>query len=336
MNPKVSLGYRPFQNLLLRASYSEGFRAPGLIQLFQGQNEVIDGVPRFDPFRFVDLDNDGTAETNALVDNAVIVQGGNPNLKEEISETFDLGLEWRAGDTFLNGRFDGLYFSADWFRLDIEDQIDALGVQEALDAFGLDPTVVFRAPPTAADQALNQPGEVLRVANSFVNLGKTEIRAIDAGMGFQRGTLDQGQLDISLKTSWLYSFKRDFDPTSSDAVGLEEFRGTDAVPEWRGQFNMDWRKGPWSFGVGANYVGSYDQTFQDFVGFFGVTRPMVKDHLTWDLQGGLTTFLGNDLKFGIRNLFDQDPPLYHGDRAFYDASNHDPRGRMYWVSLKRK
>lgn len=335
VNPKISLGFRPLRNLFFRASYSEGFRAPGLVQLFQGQNEVFDGTPRFDPYRQVDLDNDGVAETNAPVDNAIILQGGNPNLREELSETMDLGIQWQAGDRFLGGALEGFFASVNWFRLDIEDQIATLGVQEALDAFGLDPTVVFRAPPGAQDQDLNQPGEVLRVANSFVNLGKTEIRAVDTGLGFRRGSVETGQLDISLNTSWLYSFRRDFDPTSSDTVGLEEFRGTDSVPEWRGNLNLDWRKGAWFVGVGGNYVGSYDQTFQDFVGFFGITRPMVEDQLTWDLRVGLNSFFGNDLKFGVRNLFDEDPPLYHGDRAFYDAANHDPRGRMYWVSLER-
>ena len=42
VNPKISIGYRPIDSLLIRTSYGEGFRAPSMSELYTSPTQSFD------------------------------------------------------------------------------------------------------------------------------------------------------------------------------------------------------------------------------------------------------------------------------------------------------
>ncbi|MFT5276943.1 MAG: iron complex outermembrane receptor protein, partial [Granulosicoccus sp.] len=152
-DPKVSFLYKAMDNLSFRGSYGTAFRAPSLHQLGLGRTDespnLVDNL-RCDA---VGLDCQ-PAEVTAIF-------AGNPDLGPEESKSFNLGMIFEISED--------LDFSLDYYSYDIENIIDS-DTQFVFDNFGNDPAVVVRFP--SADP--NDPGEVVRIFDSFQNIGDVE------------------------------------------------------------------------------------------------------------------------------------------------------------------
>src|SRR6185436_5955751 len=122
--------WTPTKQLLLRGSYSEGFRAPTLSDLF---------LPRFlsntadvhnDPIRCPNSNPIGGfvnagLECDAQFQNQL---GGNTALKPEESEQWTVGILFEPNPSFSIG--------ADFFSIRRSDSIGALGDTTVFDVFG--------------------------------------------------------------------------------------------------------------------------------------------------------------------------------------------------------
>lgn len=84
-NPKATIRWQPNNQFLGRASYSTGFLAPSQ-QLFLGQREGVTAAGTDDPLR-CPTTND-TRDRNTQFN---VLNGGNPDLKPEESESWTLG-----------------------------------------------------------------------------------------------------------------------------------------------------------------------------------------------------------------------------------------------------
>jgi len=138
-NNSYKLTYRPVDELMLRASFNEGFRAPSISELYQGQNDSRPTAA--DPCRTNAVASPyfttpgvaarcaaaGLSSTFTQNDAQVRAKiGGNPNLQPETSESISTGFvyspEW----------VDGLGISMDWYRIEIANAISGYGAQALL------------------------------------------------------------------------------------------------------------------------------------------------------------------------------------------------------------
>ena len=118
LSPKVALSWRPVEELLLRASWSESFRAPniGVVnQAFEANGTSIQ-----DPLR-----NQGVRagllpaiDANAVQNSSYTRGAPNPDLDPEYADTFNIGFQWTPG-----GDLDGLSIGADVWRFEVEDRV---------------------------------------------------------------------------------------------------------------------------------------------------------------------------------------------------------------------
>jgi len=126
---KYGVKWKPFNDLLLRGTVSEAFRAPNVAELFGGQsdsypdfNDPCDNWQAKDAITQANCQADGVPATYNAVGAAVTV-GGNPNLQPETSDNYTAGLvytpSWLANFA--------LY--VDWYRIELEDTITAVGAQ---------------------------------------------------------------------------------------------------------------------------------------------------------------------------------------------------------------
>ncbi|RUO26207.1 hypothetical protein CWE09_05685 [Aliidiomarina minuta] len=132
---KFSGRWQPTNDLVVRASYGTGFRAPSLDMLFQqpsqafafGRNLVscMGGT-----FSEVSADPDFTNDIQGCLEGPERQEqtffGANQNLDAETSKQFVVGAVYDATD--LTGT--NLSFSADYYWTEIEDTITTIGVQD--------------------------------------------------------------------------------------------------------------------------------------------------------------------------------------------------------------
>ncbi|NKB33207.1 MAG: TonB-dependent receptor [Pseudomonadales bacterium] len=118
ISPKVALSWRPIDELLLRGSYSQSFRAPNISVVNQAFEAF--GTTILDPLRNQDVRAGLLPATNENAQNnfSFTVGKPNPGLGTETADTFNLGIQWTP-----SGDLDGLSIGADVWRFEVEDRV---------------------------------------------------------------------------------------------------------------------------------------------------------------------------------------------------------------------
>ncbi|MFC3033317.1 TonB-dependent receptor domain-containing protein [Pseudoalteromonas fenneropenaei] len=129
-NSSAKLSYRPNSEVLVRASYNEGFRAPSLSDLYQGQSDsrpsakdpcsVDSNAYKNIPEVAVRCAAEGVPAGWKQQDPQIrAVIGGDENVQPETSESLSMGVVYSP--EFI----DGLGISLDWYRIEIENYISS-------------------------------------------------------------------------------------------------------------------------------------------------------------------------------------------------------------------
>ncbi len=118
VSPKIALSWRPIDELLLRASFSESFRAPNIGVVNQAFEAF--GTTLLDPLRNQDVRAGLLPATNENAQNNFSFTVGQPNpyLDPEKADTYNVGFQWTP-----SGDLDGLSIGADVWRFDVEDRV---------------------------------------------------------------------------------------------------------------------------------------------------------------------------------------------------------------------
>jgi iron complex outermembrane recepter protein len=185
--PKFALRWKPFDDLTLRATYSEGFVAPSLSQLF--------GSPLPAETAVVDPVNPSAGEYTTIS-----TTRGNPNLQPQTSYGYFVGGVWSPGATdpdtswwkWANG------FSAymNWFQIDEHNLIGTLTPQEIVDLPGpLPGNFVVRDPATTL---------ITDITSTYLNLGNRRTEGIDFGFTYNTKEYNWGKLELQLDATYIY------------------------------------------------------------------------------------------------------------------------------------
>lgn len=160
--PKVGARWRVVDEVVFRGAYSEGFRAPSLVELFQGQSVSYQNLE--DPAR-------GDTELQYKV-----IAGGNPDLDAEEAKSWTAGMELQP--------IKNLTLALDWFNIKQDGKISSLDTQDILDNEALFPGAVVRNPPTASDIANGIPGSIVQINSGYMNLSTREVEGLDFGVRY--------------------------------------------------------------------------------------------------------------------------------------------------------
>jgi outer membrane receptor protein involved in Fe transport len=119
--------------------------------------------------------------------------------------------------------------------------------------------------------------------------------------------------------------------------GAESLIEQNGRPEWRASGSVTWRAGPWGAGWYAAYVGGVDDTsVQTAAGELWRVKPWLTHnaYLQYVIDG--TEVIDEvRLRFGARNIFNEDPPLADSDVG-YLGDLHSPRGRTVYFSIRTR
>jgi len=127
ISPKVALSWRPTDDLLLRGSYSQSFRAPNIGVVNQAFEAF--GTNLQDPLRnqAVRAGLLPATDANALQNFSYTSGAPNPNLGNETADTYNVGFQWTP-----SGSLEGVSLGADVWRFEVSDRVLPLIPRAAL------------------------------------------------------------------------------------------------------------------------------------------------------------------------------------------------------------
>ncbi|MBI2518747.1 MAG: TonB-dependent receptor [Opitutae bacterium] len=351
VKPYYGLRYQPIKSLLLRASYTETFRAPTLPQLFGGVRESLpNGLPDFARPQALTGDPFDGSSTQRLVK-----AGGNPNLTPETAESFQFGFIYDVPFK----RFEGLSIEATYGEIKQTNIITTTGTtflrnNEFGDAAGLitrvpgtqtftnttaNPITVYKGPGArlspGADvvvqpgQSITVPGQILSLSDTTVNLALQRVRYYDFAVRYNKKTNSYGRFVASSTATYLneYTFTR------TPGSQLPNFVDRDGFPRFRIQTRLDWALKEYGAGITNNYIPEYGDV--DLDGVRTTAYSLYNAYVSYQFSSkGILA--GTRITVGVDNVFDEAPSLYWDSVGYDQSFAGRPQGRFAFISLKKE
>lgn len=312
---KASLRYQPIKQVVLRAGMGTGFRAPTLVELWLPQT-VGTSAQFTDPA----FPNNTSLQVNEK-------SGGNPLLKPEKSKQQTLGIVLQPSDSVTIG--------ADYWRLKVDGIITAPSTQEIVSR--------FRAGDPAYKNLviLNSTNEVDQTIATNQNVGKADLSGIDVDI-LGKFKLSDARIDAALNGTYFIKYNQTSPGgtlsrkvgtmVEADGTPVLEADGGGVVLRWKHRASLTYVASTWSLGIAQNYYAGYRTGDRQIDG-----KPnFVPSTMTFDLNASYTVMKGLKIAGGVKNAFNENPPIYvpvsNQFQAGYDISQYDPRARFVYVS----
>jgi len=347
-NSKVSIEYRPIQDLLLRGTVSQVFRAPNINELYSG---VVGDAPTVnDPCNGYTGGNDvacANVPTNGSYHQADGQISGKASgaevagyqLKPETGKSYDVGFVYDPR------WLEGLSISADWWRIDLEDTITGVSAQTVLNQCYANPASAF-----CALIHRNGNGTINYVAEPTVNLGTLATRGVDFNATYRLPVTSWGTFSAGLNGTYLERYDVLPDTTDPSTVTIRNggmyTYAYGNFPRWRALGTLNWAQGDWSAAWRARYVGKtrigssdLDQGLSADTDEAGVVR-RIGSFVYHNVQVGYTVAPWHtSFELGVDNLTNKQAPLYYannGGNGNTDVATYDVLGRFYWARMSVK
>lgn len=334
--PKLALSWYPLESLQFRGAYSEGFRAPNLVQLNSPSQSITTSVQDYAEGIVLGTGNINAGPANG---NYILQTSGNPDLDPEKSENLNFGVVWTPVES--------LTLTADWWQIKTTGTVGVLSDenQSRLDAVlraqgSFNPNVVRAAP-----DASNPLGEILVINRQFMNLNERKVEGFDLGIFYQFDT-SIGGFRADINGARLLNFDQE---AGNEAAQLVSFGADPTVlgssvgslirreffPKWRITSSLRWNSHDdlWSAALFYRYVSSViEPTVEVNNEFLEVDS---HDTVDFSLSRRDLFVEGTDVRLGINNLFDEEPPLASEAYGF-EGELHSSRGRYLFLSVSRE
>ncbi|RUO74467.1 TonB-dependent receptor [Pseudidiomarina sediminum] len=316
-NAKVGALWRVNDDVMVRANWAEGFRAPSVLELFEGQRETF--APLNDPCS-TDKSLPGCsgvpADYTQTASQQPVTVGGNRDLQPETSDNVNFGIVWTPA------ALENLSVSVDYYNIEVMDTISTFGAQNLLNlcaTTGRNCGVISR----------NSSGEITNIVDGPVNLNSTEVSGYDLLTSYRLAT-DLGRFDMTLNVSYLSDYKQvstlaDGSTETEDLVGIA--RSREAFPELRSSFQLQWSHNDWSAAYSWRHIGDTTETFRGEDYSIGSVF-YHSANASYDFGNGLRA------KFGINNIGDKQPPTSRTNLNInFDINTYNAIGRFFYTQL---
>lgn len=352
-NSSFGMKWKPIDELLVRASYGEGFRAPSVLELFQG---VSDNFPQVsDPcntVRFGGLSADAQARCRAQGVPAGGYEQGNPQIRTlvggEPSLSAETSVSKNVGIVFSPNFLEGFDVSVDWWQIRLQDSLGSAGAQPILDQCVLNNNQAY-----CARFSRLPGGEIDELLDTTDNFGPSEIEGIDVTFNYALPDTDYGTFSFSLDNSYVLEYRRDdnLDGDLDDSlVGEYEDRSNN----WRLRSNLAtrWEMGNWGATWNTRYYSRQEEDCQFMVDYgFGdlcsdpnrtlpdgtpAAQNVLGGTTYHDLAGYWNAPWDARITVGVNNIGDKDPPVSFLTFANSFDPQYEVPGRFYYMQYSQR
>jgi iron complex outermembrane recepter protein len=368
--------WQPLPDFKIRGSFQRAIRAPSLIELYNPQlvgliqlgddpcaiqetgapptaslAQCLNTVSSAQATAFSNAYNAGTIP-QATVGQLSQNTGGNPKLQAETATTFTGGI------VFSPTAVPNLTGSIDWWQIRIEGEVGVLPANAILSG------CLQTGNPLYCSQIVRQPNTFSLTGNAIatggyinqvnVNIGAAEIAGIDlqtnyrldlpASLGAVRFSLNGSYLLRSLTTPYIGAH-------TYDCAGLFGSTCQTVNPRWRHILTTTWSS-PWNFDAGFNwrFIGKVgldnndpDPTLFEAVPQWQAYNTQAKQfpNMSYiDLFAEWHVLKQLDIRAGVNNVLDKDPPLASFEITAGGAANtystYDQLGRQLYIAFTAK
>ena len=342
-NSKVGLKWRVNDDLIIRGTWSEAFRAPSLDELFSGNSDSF--APLTDPCNggaAANPDLPGCAGIPATYEqpNSQIrtTVGGNANLQAEEAESFTYGF------VYSPEQVDGLSITFDVFDIEVDNAVSTVGAQTILNACAETGVNLCSLITRGAG------GNVVDLFNGAVNLGGQTTSGFDYNVAYNFET-DYG--DFRVNWDGTYVDERTtivIDPVTNTTAefndaGLAGDR--DVVPRIRTNLAVTWSYEDFTANWLVRFIGhttelcSIDGDVLDqqlcsdpSLEVGGTSYNELDDMAYHDVSLGYAVNDNLRITLGVNNLFDTDPEVSYSTFAnSFDPSMYEIPGQFFYTRL---
>jgi len=310
VTPQYAVEFRPIDALLVRASYAEAFRAPGLVQLY-APSRTYDGLCCVN-----DTLNGGASVTYTGV------YGGNSALKPETGSSKSFGLVWSPEAVA------GLQTSLTYWEIGQQNRASqGISPQTFVDHPELFPGRVTR------DAVTNQ---ITSIDGTYLNFGDLDVSGIDFDVTYQLDT-QVGRFSPAISIANMQKYDAAVTPGAPETDRLSKADIDAWAPRWKGTASLAWSHGSYS----ATALGRYVSEYLDYqtpdptdarLGNFWLFDLSAKYRFASDRISYLS---GGFVQLSVVNLFDSlpKPSWFNYGSQGYDSTQYDIRGRFISLTI---
>ncbi len=300
VSPRVGATFTMIDNLVVKASYGQGFRAPDLSDLYGATSFSAENATDY-----YGCSLDGVAEADCPDRQFDTYIGSNPDLNAETSETMSFGLEYTYDNNWVA--------KVNYVTLELQNANEYVSAQDMLNV--------------DRNTGGNNP-QVDRNAQGAV----TEIRA-----GYQNAVNDvqRKSVDFALEGTVLesdeygtFGFRGEatkylkFETETEFGSGiLGDAVDTLGFPEWRSSALISWTMGNWGANISTSYIGESES------GSGEVKWDSWKEH---NLNVSYNFNELGEITLGANNLTNEDP-LLDASGSMADEYQYPILGRVIYL-----
>ena len=328
---KGLVNWKPIRDLRLRASYSEGFRAPTIGELFGSASrfdqEIADPCSR-------DQNPSGQILANCQIlfvgktTPLATFQQNNPQISVLTSGNEDLRPEtskgYNVGAVFSPRAIPRLSIEANWYKIKIKDAIFASAAETlARCVASLDPTACALVTRTGS-------GQIAQISGVLGNVNGINTDGLDLNFAYRTARANWGTLGFTFNNSFLFNYDV-IVPTAAGTAkisreGTEQGSPDQAFPKHKAIAILDWN----GTGFGATLTGRYIKHVTESQNGNRLGSRFYTDaQLRW-----LPAFFDDGIGFalGVNNLLGKDPPgCISCGLNNYDPGTWDAPGRYFYI-----
>ena len=349
-NGKIAIEWRPVQDLLVRGTVTQVFRAPNLDDLYDGRSIVQPTL------------NDPCAHLTAgeLAQHPTACQyvppgwaGNDPAqvndyysganalgiaLKPEHGKSIDFGFVYDPSWA------PGLNASVDFWHIYLYDTLVPISGITVVNTCFNNEASQFCPYIHRYDDTTQQPGQIFYIDAPVINLGTLSTSGIDFTANykvphFDFGSVNPGDFKLGLATSYIATFNNNKTPDAPGST-VDKLAGTwnaqfGNISRWRATATLGWNLGNWDAQWRTRYISSVTGLNIDYA--TGANIPIASVVYS-DMQLGYAIpTIHTRFDVGVDNAFDRRPPLiYQNGQGNTDSYTYDMMGRYYWARATLK
>ena len=356
---RAALRWQATDELLLRGSWSQGFRIPSVSEFFLGNSDSFPGLS--DPC----AGKAGTPRPAGCATGTVVQPNG--QIKTTIGGnallTPERSISRTGGFVYNPAWLPGFDFSMDYWKIELLNAVSVIGGQVILNGCYAGNAAYCKliTRGTGPQGNSSSASSITDIVNTNVNIGGIKVEGIDLSTHYKFPSTSAGDFKLGLDWTFTKSYVLTT-PFGSGALSSQELSGTTGgaggtvtggFPKQRATVNLMWNSGDWSATWAMEYVGHMIEDCDGIYAFLGTTHGIAPKLVharcsnpgtgvagggngsnpgsfpfdTGTIPGqvptnhlGATTYhdvgvtyhadgINTDFTFGIRNLFDKQPPI---------------------------